>query len=132
METVALIGLGVWCFALAVGGGMMGLVLGNLRLPAMVALSSSAAAAAAANLAASALAAAAGGTVHVRAGRVNWRLVGVMTPPSVAFAFLGGVLSGVLPESLLLTLIAAVLMWSGIDLLRRRHSPPRPSLPPRD
>lgn len=51
MEAVALAGLAAWCFAIALGGGLVGLVLGNLRLPLMVTFASSAAAGAGANIA---------------------------------------------------------------------------------
>jgi uncharacterized protein len=95
-------------------------VLGNLRLPAVLLLASSAAAGGGANLAISGVAAAAAGTAHVRAGRVNWRLVGWMAPPSVVGALAGGYLAGVVPEDALLLVIAAVLLYSGVDLLRRR------------
>ena len=65
----------VWCFLVALAGGLVGLVLGNLRLPATVFVSTSAAAGGGANLAISAIAALTGGVVHIRAGRINWRLV---------------------------------------------------------
>jgi hypothetical protein len=126
MEALGLVGLAAWCFAVAVGGGLVGLVLGNLRLPVMVSLASSASAGAGANIATSGVAALVAGVVHVRAGRVDWRLVRWMTPPSMAFAFAGGYASGIIPEAALLGTIAAVLLWSGVDLLRNRNVPPRP------
>jgi uncharacterized membrane protein YfcA len=98
----------------------VGLVLGNLRLPAVLLLASSAAAGGGANLAISGVAAATAGAAHVRAGRVNWRLVGWMAPPSVAGALAGGYLAGVVPDDALLLAIAGVLLYSGVDLLRRR------------
>ena len=124
MEAVALVALAAWCFGIAVGGGLVGLVLGNLRLPLMVTLAATAAAGAGANIAVSGVAAAVAGAVHVRAGRVNWRLVAWMAPPSALFAFAGGYLSGVLPEPALLVAIAAVLVWSGVDVLRRHAAAP--------
>lgn len=129
MEAVALIGLAAWCFTIAVGGGLVGLVLGNLRLPLMVALASSAAAGTGANIAVSGVAALVAGAVHVRAGRVNWRLVAWMAPPSAVFAFAGGYLSSVVPERLLLVAIAGVLLWSGLDLLRPAAQAPRAAPP---
>ena len=54
-----------------------------------------------------------------------------MAPPSVAGAFSGALLSGVAPDRVLLALIAAVLVVSGIDVLvprdrePRRHGDPR-------
>jgi hypothetical protein len=108
----------VWCFVVAVSGGVVGLVLGNLRLPAVLLLASSPASAGAANIAISGVAAATASIAHVRAGRVNWRLFAWMAPPSVLGALAGGYLAGTVNETLLLLGIAAVLVYSGIDLLR--------------
>ena len=111
--------LAVWCFVVALGGGLVGLVLGNIRLPAVLLLSSSPAAGTGANIGISAVAAATASIAHVRAGRVNWRLFGWMGPPSIIGAILGGYLSGVLPGDLLLLAIAAVLLYSAYELLAK-------------
>jgi len=110
--------LAVWCFLVALGGGLVGLVLGNLRLPVVLLVASSPAAGAGANIAISAVAAGTAAIAHVRAGRINWRLFAWMTPPSIVGAVAGGYLSGVLPERALLLGIAAVLLSSGIGMLR--------------
>ena len=115
----------LWCFLVAVAGGLVGLVLGNLRLPATVFVASSAAAGGGANLAISAIAALTAATVHIRAGRINWRLVGWMAPPSILGAVAGGYLAGAIPEWLLLGFIAAVLVQAGVELLRRPLTPKR-------
>jgi uncharacterized membrane protein YfcA len=107
----------VWCFAVALAGGLVGLVLGNIRLPAVLLLASSPAAGAGANVGISAVAAATASVAHIRAGRVNWRLFGWMAPPTVVGALIGGYLSGVVPDELLLLSIAAVLYYSAVDLL---------------
>jgi uncharacterized protein len=101
----------------------VGLVLGNIRLPAVLLLASSAAAGGGANIAISAVAAATAGAAHVRADRINWRLVAWMAPPSAVGAVVGGYLAGVVPQRVLLLAIAAVLLYSGVDLLRRRPRP---------
>jgi uncharacterized protein len=110
----------VWCFAVALAGGLVGLVLGNLRLPLVVLLAASPAAGAGTNLAISAVSAATASVAHVRAGRINWRLFAWMAPPSIVGAVLGGYLSGVVSSQALLLAIAAVLLYSGLDLLRWR------------
>jgi uncharacterized membrane protein YfcA len=115
--------LAVWCFVVAVGGGLVGLVLGNLRLPVVLLLSSSPAAGAGANIGMSAVSAAAASVAHVRAGRVNWRLFRWMAPPSIVGAVAGGYLSGVLPGDVLLVVIAAVLYYSAFELLHPRRRP---------
>lgn len=119
----------LWCFLVALAGGLVGLVLGNIRLPATLLLASSAAAGGGANLLISAVAAGTASVAHVRGGRVDWRLFGWMAPPSVAGAVAGGYLAGAIDEDLLLVVIAAVLLFSGADLLRPRRapSPPRPA-----
>ena len=117
-------------FVAALLGGALGLVLGSVRLPAILLASGSPAAAAATNIAVSAAAALAAGIRHARAGRVDWRVVAWMAPPSVAGALVGGYLSGLVPERALLALIAAVLLYSGIDLLLAlRPAPERPGDP---
>jgi hypothetical protein len=110
-------------------GGAVGLVLGSLRLPAVILASGSAATAAGTNIAVSAAAALSGGVTHARAGRVDWRIVAWMTPPSVAAAFLGGYFGGRLPESVLLGAIAAALLWNGAQLAFELGSPPPASRP---
>jgi hypothetical protein len=104
----------------------VGLVLGNIRLPAVLLLASSPAAAGGANIAVSGIAAATAGAAHIRAGRINWRLAAWMAPPSAAGAVAGGYLAGVVPERALLLAIAAVLLYSGADLLRGRASAAAP------
>jgi len=100
-------------------GSMLGLVLGTLRLPLIVLASGSPLAAAGTNIAISAAAAAAGGLKHAREGRVDWRIVAWTAPPSVVGAALGALLAPEVSEALLYGLIAAVLLWSGVDLVLR-------------
>ncbi len=126
MDALELVAFVAWCFAVALAGGLVGLVLGNIRLPLVLLLASSPAAGAGANIGISGVAALAAASVHVRAGRINWRLFGWMAPPSMAGAVLGGYVSGVLPEEALLGIIGALLLYFGIDLLRPRRQPERP------
>jgi hypothetical protein len=98
---------------------MLGLVLGTLRLPFVILATGSPLAAAGTNIAISAAAAASGGLRHAREGRVDWRVVAWMTPPSVVGAVVGATLADDVSEALLYGLIAAVLVWSGIDLALR-------------
>ena len=98
---------------------MLGLVLGTLRLPLIVALTGSPLAAAGTNIAISAAAAGSGALRHAREGRVDWRVVAWMAPPSVAGAVLGAVVADDVSERLLYAAIAAVLVWSGVDMALR-------------
>jgi uncharacterized membrane protein YfcA len=115
----------LWCFVVALGGGFVGLVLGNLRLPATLLIASTPAAGTGANLVVSGAAALSASVAHVRAGRVNWRLVAWMGPPSIAGAVLGGYMSGVIPRRALLLAVAAVLLAGAFDLWRWRPAPAR-------
>jgi uncharacterized protein len=94
-------------------------VLGTLRLPAVLVAAGNPAAAAGTNIAISAAAAASGGWRHAREGRVDWRVVAWMAPPSVVGAVVGGLLGGSIPERVLFAGIAAILAWNGLDLLAR-------------
>src|SRR5205809_6891636 len=104
-------------------GGLVGLVLGNIRLPVLVVAASSPAAGAGANIGVSAVAAFAAAVQHIRAGRIDWRLFGWMAPPSMAGGYIGGLLSGSVPGNALLLAIGVTLLVFGVDLLRPR--PPK-------
>jgi uncharacterized protein len=110
----------LWCFIVALAGGVAGLVLGNIRLPVALALASSPAAGAGANIGISAVSAATAAIAHIRAGRVNWRLFAWMAPPSMVGAVVGGLVSGELSRTALLVVIGVALLWFGVDLLRPR------------
>jgi uncharacterized membrane protein YfcA len=111
----------VWSFSVSFAGGMVGLVLGNLRLPVVVWLGSSAAAAAGANVAISALAALTATTVHIRNGRLDPRLFLWMAPSSFLGAIAGGLLAGFLPERILLGAIGLVVLYGAVEVWRHRR-----------
>ncbi|MGH3105161.1 MAG: sulfite exporter TauE/SafE family protein [Gaiellaceae bacterium] len=120
-------------FAAGYLGAAIGLVLGTLRLPLLLVLAGSPAAGAGTNIAISAAAAASGGLRHAREGRVDWRVVAWMAPPSVAGAVLGGLLGHRVPDRVLFAGLAALLAWQGVDLLARpfREQPlPDPRVAP--
>jgi hypothetical protein len=81
-----------------------------------------------ANIAVSGLAAAAGSITHVRAGRIDWRLVAWMLPPSVVGAIAGGYAAGHLPADVLRIAIGSALVVFGLDLLRPRRTVERAPL----
>jgi uncharacterized protein len=116
---LALVAVGAWCFVVALLGSSIGLILGTIRLPVLLLVASSPAAGAGANVGISAVSAAAASIAHLRAGRVNWRLVAWMAPPSIVGALIGGYVGGRLPSEVLLALIGALLFFFGIRLLTR-------------
>jgi uncharacterized membrane protein YfcA len=109
-----------WCIVVALAGGAVGLVLGNIRLPVIILAASSPAAGAGANIGISGAAALTAALAHIRAGRIDWRLVAWLTPPSMAGAVVGGYLSGKVPKNAFLVTIGVVLLLMAVDLLRRR------------
>lgn len=112
------------CFVLAVIGGLAGLVLGNLRLPVAVSTADTVSAGGGANVAVSGVAALTALVTHVKAGRVNWRMLGWLAPPSIAGGFLGGLIANAVSGDALLYLIAAVLFYGAWELFRRRPDTP--------
>ena len=126
MDALELAAFCAWCFGVALAGGSVGLVLGNIRLPVVLIAASGPAAGTGANIGISGVAALTATAAHVRAGRINWRLFAWMAPPSMAGAVAGGYLSGAIPEDALLLLIGALLLYFGVDLLRPRGRGPAP------
>ena len=122
MHALVLVLVGLWCFVTALLGGLVGLVLGNIRLPVVVLAASSPAAGAGANIGVSAVAALAAAIAHIRAGRIDWRLFAWMAPPSMAGAVIGGLLSGAVPADTLLVVIGVTLLLFGTDLVRAKAS----------
>jgi uncharacterized membrane protein YfcA len=124
VSALVLAGVAVWCFATALAGGLVGLVLGNIRLPALLfAAGGSPAAAAGANIAVSGIAAATAAFTHVRARRIDWRLAAWMTPPSVVAGVAGGAVGSFVPADAFRILVGAVLVAFGLDLLRPHGTP---------
>jgi uncharacterized protein len=100
-------------------GAAVGLVLGTLRLPLILLLAGDPASAAGTNVAISAASAGSGSVRHAREGRVDWRVIAWMIPPTVVGAVVGALFGDSAPERLLYALIAAILLWNGADLLVR-------------
>ena len=126
MDALLLVLVGVWCFTTALMGGLVGLVLGNIRLPVLVLVASSPAAGAGANIGVSAVSAFAAAFTHIRAGRMDWRLFAWMAPPSMVGAVIGGLLSGAVPSNALLIAIGVTLVVFAVDLLRPKPNGRQP------
>ncbi len=109
----------VWSFAVALAGGVAGLVLGNLRLPVLLQFTASPSAAAGANVAVSGLSALTASIAHWRGDRIDWRLFWLMAAPSLLGGIAGGLLSGVLPKRVLLAAIALVVLFGAYEISRR-------------
>lgn len=116
MSLLELIAVFTWSFAVSFAGGMVGLVLGNLRLPLIVLVGTTTAAASGANVAISGAAAMSSAYAHWRAGRLNWRLFAWMAPTSLVGGVVGGLLAGVLPSRALLGVIAVIVLYSAVEI----------------
>jgi uncharacterized membrane protein YfcA len=118
VSPLELIAVAIWSFIVSFFGGMVGMVLGNLRLPLVVLVGSSAAAAAGANVAISGAAALTSAYAHWRGGRLSWRLFAWMAPTSLVGAVIGGLISGVLPNRVLLGVIGLVVLYGAYEIAR--------------
>lgn len=121
--------LSVLSLAVGVLGGFVGLALGTIRLPALLLMGLSAPIAAGTNILVSTLSAATGSVRHLREGRVDLRIVAAMGLPAMAGAFIGGMASGRISESLLISLAGAFVAWQGVEFLMRARRDRRPVLP---
>jgi uncharacterized membrane protein YfcA len=99
-------------------GGLAGLVLGNVRLPASVSIADTVAAGGGANVAISGVAAATAAVRHVREGRINWRMFWWLAPPSLIGGFIGGYVATVVSADVLRVAIALVLLYGAWELSR--------------
>jgi uncharacterized membrane protein YfcA len=125
--TIALVAVAT--FAIGVVGSLAGLVLGNLRLPLLLAVLP-AATAGGTNILVSGAGAAAGAAAHIRAGHFDRHAFVWMAPASVAGALLGGTVAGILPEWLLISGLAVIILQQGALLVRSASRPPQERAPP--
>ena len=123
MDAPELIAVAAWAFAVSLVGGIVGLVLGNLRLPVVLLFASSPAAGAGANVAISGASAVAAASRHARAGRVNWRLFWWMAPASLVGAIAGGLISGAVPDTPLLVAIGLIVIYGAWEVYRYERPP---------
>jgi uncharacterized membrane protein YfcA len=127
-ETFLLLTLtGVLSFVLSYLGAAVGLILGHLRLPLLVYILHNPIAGASTNLAVSGLGAVAGSIEHVRGGRVSGKVLLLMGVPSMvgaAVAVLFFVSVSLFWSHLV---IGAMLVWSGLELLRKRMDDKKPA-----
>ena len=100
-------------------GGFVGLALGTMRLPVLLLLGFPAPLSGGTNILVSTASAAIGTIRHVRAGRVDWRVVAFMGLPATAGAFAGGLSADRVPEDLLIGGAGALVLWQGMEFLFR-------------
>ena len=117
MHALAVAVVGVWCFTTALAGGLVGLILGSLRLPALLRFVGEAPARAiGTNLVVGVAVGIAGVVGHVPGG-VDWTLLAIGAPASVPGAIVGARLTGRLDERQLLRAVGAILVVAGLAAL---------------
>jgi uncharacterized membrane protein YfcA len=97
-------------------GGFVGLILGALRLPALLRMGEPLAAAIGTNLTVGFFVGLSGVFGHLPGG-VDWTLLAVGAAASIPGALLGARLTGRLPEAQLKRAVAAILLIAGVTLL---------------
>ena len=105
--------------AVGVLGGLVGLALGTMRLPVLLLFGFPAPVAGGTNILVSTASAATGSIPHLRARRVDWRVVAFMGIPAVIGAFAGGLSADRVSEELLIGVTGALVLWQGIEFLYR-------------
>ena len=103
-------------FFIALFGTSIGLALGVLRLPIILMIGLPAGIAAGTNIGVTAISSGIGSLGHIKAGRLDHRLMVTMGIPAMVGSFAGGFLGGMVPTELLLILISVVVCWQGIML----------------
>ena len=117
LSLLTLIGLGVMSLVVGLIGGLVGIALGVIRLPAMTLLGVDPLVAAGANLFISAVSSIAGSWPAILENRVAFRVVILLGVPAFIGSLIGGLYADVAPVWLLLSAVAAVLVWSAISLI---------------
>src|SRR5262245_21400804 len=119
-------------FALSFIGAAVGLVLGHLRLPLLVAYLPNPSVGAACNLLVSGVGALAGAGNHLRNGRVSWSVLALMGLPSVAGAMIAAYLfANHVSHFWSHVVIGAMLVVSGVNLVRTGKKVEAPEGPAR-
>ena len=112
-------------FGVGLLGGMVGLVLGSIRMPAMISiLKLPSRIAIGTNLASSSVMGAVGVMGHLMNGNIDYVVLYAMGPPAMLGAFMGAKYTNRISESNLkfiiavaLSLVAATMLWRVVELV---------------
>ncbi len=119
---LTLIGLGIISLAIGLIGGLVGIALGVIRLPAMTLFGVDPLVAAGANLFVSAVSSIAGSWPAILENRVAFRVVIVLGVPAFIGSLIGGLYADVAPIWLLLAAVSFFLVWSSISLIVQAYN----------
>lgn len=114
--------LGIISLAIGLIGGLVGIALGVIRLPAMTLLGVDPLTAAGANLFVSAVSSIAGSWPAILENRVAFRVVILLGIPAFIGSLIGGLFADVAPIWLLLGGVAVFLVWSAISLIVQAYN----------
>ncbi len=115
-----LVAIGALSFVLAFVGAAVGLILGHLRLPLLVAYFGVPGTGTMTNLIISGAGAMSGAASHVREGRVSWKGVALIGIPSAVGAIIGVLLFIRLNPLWSYLVIGVMLIVSGVSLVRKK------------
>ncbi len=119
---LTLLALGIMSLAIGLIGGMVGIALGVIRLPAMTLLGVDPLVAASANLFVSAVSSIAGSWPAILENRVAFRVVILLGVPAFIGSLIGGLFADVAPIWLLLGAVSVFLIWSSISLIVQAYN----------
>src|SRR4051794_84472 len=122
-DWLILAGIGLVSFVLSLIGAAVGMVLGHLRLPLLVAYLGSPVAGASTNLAISGLGALAGTAHHARGGRISLRALALVGIPSAIGAIVGMLLFVKVNRFWAHLVLGLLLLYLGIRMLRATRTP---------
>lgn len=122
LSVLTLVGLGVMSLAVGLVGGLVGIALGVIRLPAMTLLGVDPLVAAGTNLFVSAVSSIAGSWPAILENRVAFRVVIVLGIPAFIGSLIGGLYADVAPVWLLLGAVSVFLVWSSISLIVQAYT----------
>ena len=122
LSGVELTGLAIMSLVVGVVGGIVGIALGVVRLPAMTVVGVDPLIAASTNLFVSVLGSFAGSWPAIIQNRIVFRVVVIIGIPAIAGSFVGGLYADVISRTVLLTIVALLLLWSSMMMIRRATS----------
>ena len=122
LSGVELTGLAIMSLVVGVVGGIVGIALGVVRLPAMTVVGVDPLIAASTNLFVSVLGSFAGSWPAIIQNRIVFRVVVIIGIPAIAGSFVGGLYADLISRTVLLTIVALLLLWSSMMMIRRATS----------
>ncbi len=122
LSGLTLVGLGIISLSIGLIGGLVGIALGVIRLPAMTLLGVDPLVAAGTNLLVSAISSLAGSWPAILENRVAFRVVIFLGIPAFIGSLIGGLFADVAPIWLLLGAVAVFLVWSSVTLIVQAYN----------